>query len=197
MPADGCLPAQVQGYAPYRTGVARTEARQGPLAGSHNEAEGRGPASPFCDAGRGARAADAGERLSEHAGRGARRQGRRTVGRGEDPGPRGGEARYARAEEHYLESLWSKSGGWGERWGTTGRGKTAAALTVQGLATRGFAVARRPLHTPETKGASPLAAKSYRFAARSPVPVARRRSAPKTGLPWATGGCGWLRRCSR
>src|SRR5215212_9046072 len=37
MPADGRLPAQVQGYAPYRTGVARTEACPGP----HPEAEGR------------------------------------------------------------------------------------------------------------------------------------------------------------
>src|SRR5215208_6888033 len=63
MRADGRLPAQVQGYAPYRTGVAGTEARPGPLAGSHPEAEGRGPASPVCDARRGARGADVGERL--------------------------------------------------------------------------------------------------------------------------------------
>src|SRR5215213_3545342 len=182
MPADGHLPAQVQGYAPHRTGVARTEALPGP----HPEAEGRGSASRVCDAGRGARAADAGERLSEHA--------------------RRGEAWYARAEEHYLESLWSKSGGWEERWGTTGRGKTAAALTGQGLATQGFAVARNPPLAPETKGASPLVAKSYHSAprggpaARSAAPpgrIARHRSAPKPGLPWATGGCGWWRRCSR
>ena len=64
---------------------------------------------------------------------------------------------------------------------------------------------KSPLAT-ETRVVSPLVAKSYRSAgrggpaARSAAPpgrVALRRSAPKPGLPWATGGCGWWRRCSR
>src|SRR5215217_7051756 len=115
------------------------------------------------------------------------------------------EAWYARAEEQYLESLWSKSGGWEERWGTTGRGKTAATLTGRSLATQRFAVARTPPHAAETRDASPLVAKSYRSAARGepstqiapPRRVARPRSAPKPGVRWDTRGCGWWRRCSR
>src|SRR5215211_5519374 len=70
MVTDGRVAAEVQGHGSYRTGVAPRGTRPGPVAGSHAEAEGRGPATPVRDVGRGARALNAGERLSAHGRRG-------------------------------------------------------------------------------------------------------------------------------
>ena len=156
MMADGRVPAQVQGHAPYRTGVARsTKARpQGPAAGAQPEAEGRGPASPVCDAGRGARVVDAGERLPAHGRRGARRQGRRAgrrgskgpgrrgeargqgrgaLGRGQDPGARRRELGMHEPKSDDVESLRKqRKRRMGRTMGHNRKGETAVELTGPG-----------------------------------------------------------------
>ena len=199
MTADGRLPAQVQGYAPYRTGVARP--RNAPRTAPRDRSLRRKAAgrrrrfamlvvvpvllmlgSVYLNtvaAGLDARAAELDVRLDRAREVGERLEVKVAELSGADRirAPRGGEARYARAEEHYFESLRSKSGGWEERWGTTGRGKTAVALTGQGLAKQGFAAARKPPLAPQTKDASPLVAKSYRSAARG-GPAARSAAPP-------------------